>query len=521
MKQQAIDNLKNAIHLGESFNKTFSNIQNATKEGKYGEASDEVQKWRKQVDILQEQIDGQLSHCKRLRENTILKSLCEEDSSVVVARKARNVMNFLKHDVVNLNNNFPKVAYDLPPSTLNDQGRGRKEDDLNESDEGNYILEDDDFDGEGAKNGIEGTKKKRKYDEPTRQQLVQQDVSRMFHEMEIKRENQEGKVGDEYVDVQSLLKLFELRSKMLSNVIFEILNRKRKMDRSFGYDDDFRKIRQPEDGESDEIYKITELIKQANDMIVETNSSRMALAADSDETMHRLVSENTTLRQKYSKCLREKNDFERRLNDYISQKPLSTVDRIAMEEAISERNKMQIKFKELNDIMAKSSVKEELLNNKIIILTDERNSLKTKLKERTDWFGPHVENLEQTLKHTKNSYNSFKLNVELLSSMYKESLQKLEDMKDTVDNVKNERDTLGKKMSILMKKLQTEKLENIRKDKLIRKILAAKHAGTSALNSKLDELDKTNEKVEVSFLFYTIIRLGNDRARFNLHLFTA
>ena len=147
MKQQAIDNLKNAIHLGESFNKQFSNIQNATKEGKYAEASGEVQKWRKQVDILQEQIDGQLSHCKRLRENTILKSLCEEDSSIVVARKARNVMNFLKHDVVNLNNNFPKVAYDLKPS-LNDQGRGRKEDDLNESDEGNYILEDDDFDEE-------------------------------------------------------------------------------------------------------------------------------------------------------------------------------------------------------------------------------------------------------------------------------------------------------------------------------------------------------------------------------------
>ena len=81
-------------------------------------------------------------------------------------------------------------------------------------------------------------------------------------------------------------------------------------------------------------------------MIEETHSSRMALAADSEETMHRLVSENKALKRKYAQCLNDRNRFERRLNN-IYHKPLSTVDRIAMEEAISERNKIQVEFKKL------------------------------------------------------------------------------------------------------------------------------------------------------------------------------
>ena len=180
-----------------------------------------------------------------------------------------------------------------------------------------------------------------------------------------------------------------------------------------------------------------------------------------------------------------------------------------MEEAISERNKIQVEFKKANDTIAKAAVKEELLMNKIVMLTDQVNALSSKLKERTDWFGPHVENLEQTLKHTKKNYNTFKLNVELLSKMYKESLGNLEQMKVTVDDVKKERDVLGNKMSILMKRLQTEKRENIRKDKLIKKVLAAKHAGSEALNSNLQELDDANDKIEVSksYLYIYIIHI--------------
>ena len=519
MKQQAIDQLKDAIHLGDTFPKRFDNINNATKEGKYGDAKEEVTKWRKQVDILQNQIDNQLSHCKKLRENTILKSLYEEDSSIVVARKSRTVINFLKHDIVNLNNNFPNVAYDLLIGSLSSGGniRGTRIGDINndiddESEDEDFdddMLGETDFDQEEGKKGENGKKKKkkRKFNEPTKGQLVQKAISTMFQEMEIKRENLEGKVGDDYVDAESLLKLLELRAKMLSNVLFDILKKKRMMDKSFGYDEDFRKLRRPEHGESDEIYKLTEFIKQGNEMIEETHSSRMALAADSEETMHRLVSENKALKRKYAQCLNDRNQFERRLNEYISQKPLSTVDRIAMEEAISERNKIQVEFKKANDTIAKAAVKEELLMNKIVMLTDQVNALSSKLKERTDWFGPHVENLEQTLKHTKKNYNTFKLNVELLSKMYKESLGNLEHMKVTVDDVKKERDVLGNKMSILMKRLQTEKRENIRKDKLIKKVLAAKHAGSEALNSNLQELDDANDKIEVSksylYIYYS------------------
>ena len=163
MKQQAIDQLKDAIHLGDTFPRRFDNINNATKEGKYGDAKEEVTKWRKQVDILQNQIDNQLSHCKKLRENTILKSLYEEDSSIVVARKSRTVINFLKHDIVNLNNNFPNVAYDLLIGSLSSGGniRGTRIGDINndlddESEDEDFdddMLGETDFDQEEGKKG--------------------------------------------------------------------------------------------------------------------------------------------------------------------------------------------------------------------------------------------------------------------------------------------------------------------------------------------------------------------------------
>ena len=109
-----------------------------------------------------------------------------------------------------------------------------------------------------------------------------------------------------------------------------------------------------------------------------------------------------------------------------------------------------------------------------------------------------MENIEETLRQTKKNYNTFQLNMDLLSNMYKDSLKNLEAMKCSMTDVTKERDSLGKKMSILVKKLQIEKQENIRKDKLIKKILAAKHAGTAALNESIEELNEATEKAEVS-----------------------
>ena len=113
-------------------------------------------------------------------------------------------------------------------------------------------------------------------------------------------------------------------------------------------------------------------------------------------------------------------------------------------------------------------------------------------------LGPHMENIEQALHETKKNYNAFQLNMDLLSNMYKDSLKNLEAMKCSMNDVTRERDSMGKKMSILVKKLQIEKQENIRKDKLIKKILAAKHAGTAALNESMEELNEATEKAEVS-----------------------
>ena len=111
----------------------------------------------------------------------------------------------------------------------------------------------------------------------------------------------------------------------------------------------------------------------------------MALAADSEDTIHRLVSENRELKKKYAKCAHDMNRMERRLKEFISQKPLSTIDRIKMEEAILERNKIEKDLDKANDVITKVQLKQNLMQDKIKILSDEATHLRTKLKERTEW----------------------------------------------------------------------------------------------------------------------------------------
>ena len=232
---------------------------------------------------------------------------------------------------------------------------------------------------------VSSKRRKKKYNELTKSQLIEKELTELFEGIDSSREHMEGKNGEDFVDVEGLLKLYEVRSRMLSNILFDILKRKRAMDRSFGYDEDFRKLRRPEHGESDDVFKITELVKVGLDMIDETNSSRMALAADSEETMHRLVLENRELKKKYAKCAHDMNKMERRLQEYISQKPLSTIDRIKMEEAILERNKIEKDLDKANDVITKVQLKQNLMQDKIKILSDEATHLRTKLKERTEW----------------------------------------------------------------------------------------------------------------------------------------
>ena len=381
MKQRGVDNLKNAIHIGDAISNSFGNINRAVSEGKYDEAQDQVRGWRKQASALQDQIDDQLSLCKKLRKNNILKSLYEEDKGTVLARKTRSILTFLKHDIVNLNHNFPDWAYELSPSksTLIDS----EGDEFNESEDDmdhNYLGE-----GEGKSEGVSSKRRKKKYNELTKSQLIEKELTELFEGIDSSREHMEGKNGEDFVDVEGLLKLYEVRSNMLSNILFEILKRKRAMDRSFGYDEDFRKLRRPEHGESADVFKITELVKVGLDMIDETKSSRMALAADSEDTMHRLVSENRELKKKYAKCAHDMNRMERRLKEFISQKPLSTIDRIKMEEAILERNKIEKDLDKANDVITKVQLKQNLMQDKIKILSGEATHLRTKLKERTEW----------------------------------------------------------------------------------------------------------------------------------------
>ena len=91
------------------------------------------------------------------------------------------------------------------------------------------------------------------------------------------------------------------------------------------------------------------------------------------------------MKKKYAKCAHDMNRMERRLQEYISQKPLSTIDRIKMEEAILERNKIEKDLDKANDVITKVQLKQNLMQDKIKILSDEATHLRTKLKERTEW----------------------------------------------------------------------------------------------------------------------------------------
>ena len=50
-----------------------------------------------------------------------------------------------------------------------------------------------------------------------------------------------------------------------------------------------------------------------------------------------------------------------------------------------ERNKIEKDLDKANDVITKVQLKQNLMQDKIKILTDEATHLRTKLKERTEW----------------------------------------------------------------------------------------------------------------------------------------
>ena len=496
LKQTAQQNVVHAKALHEDLPRKIESVKKLVSEEKYEDADEEMRKWRRQTEMLQEQIDNQLKHCKDLRESKTLLSLYTEDAGILVGRRAREICSILKNDVLSLNFHFPKLAYNEGPSAKEEY-------------EGKHSY--DGEDGDEAKKMFEA---RRQSEGPSRDEIVHKEILELFQRFELSpgsvEKSESASDGADYEDTMSMkelskqleaiFELFFLRSRMITNVVFDTTQQKKRMDKEFGYIEDFRKIEQRNFNESDEVFQLNKLIKNSREMTTEIKSSRMSMAADAGETMHRLTTENKELLSKVEEALDRRDRAEQRLEEYLSENPLSTVDRIKMEEAISKMTEFRTKLQKQNDKNAEHAVETERLKDQLTVLNDKVIHLQEALRAQSEWFQPHVANLEHSLQMTKKSFNTVTMDIELISKLYQESLKNLENKRIYCEKIEEERNIMGEKLAEVIKKLRIEKRENVRKDALITKVMASRMASIDSVKEKEGKVSETYEKLHVSIV---------------------
>ena len=69
LQEAAKGNLASGTKLSNALPKALPALKRFVDEEKYEDADEELKKWKRHTERLQEQIDNQLSHCRSLREN--------------------------------------------------------------------------------------------------------------------------------------------------------------------------------------------------------------------------------------------------------------------------------------------------------------------------------------------------------------------------------------------------------------------------------------------------------------------
>jgi hypothetical protein len=475
LQEAAKGNLASGTKLSNALPKALPALKRFVDEEKYEDADEELKKWKRHTERLQEQIDNQLSHCRSLRENKTLLSLYSEDKGVVLARKSQEVLSFLKSDIRSLNHNFPKVAYQLT-----EENEYESKNDDAELDEAEKIFRD-----------------RRQAEGPSRREKVLRELNMLLEKADPTALPMEEKETPS-VNLEGIFELLKLRGQMTSNVLFQAIKQKKELDRAFGYDEDFRKVRRHDFNESDEVFQMTSVLHNGKKMANELKSCRMALAPDAGETMHQLISDNATMTSKLKESEAALKKATALLEEFQSGKSLSTVERIKMQEALSKYETVHSTLRKEQEINAMNTATTNQLKDQVKVLNSRNERLKRNLAAKISWFDPQIQSVEMALKETKKSLDTVTMDVTLMSRMYQESLGELNRMSKKAKAVEEERDDMGAKMAELIKKIQIEKRENRRKDKIIDRVMAARIVRNRSIQEQGENMAETQKQLDVS-----------------------
>lgn len=103
-----------------------------------------------------------------------------------------------------------------------------------------------------------------------------------------------------------------------------------------------------------------------------------------------------------------------------------------------------------------------------------RMESKTREEEQAYMF-PRIEYLEEIVQTTASSFEHLSLDVELLSNMYAGACAQLENRSSVSHKLRAEMQTITEKFRDLLKRMQDEKKENKRKDRIITALMGARH----------------------------------------------
>ena len=276
-------------------------------------------------------------------------SLYSEDKGVVLARKSQEVLSFLKSDIRSLNHNFPQVAYQLT-----EENEYESKNDDAELDEAEKIFRD-----------------RRQAEGPSRREKVLRELNVLLEKADPTALPMEEKETPS-VNLEGIFELLKLRGQMTSNVLFQAIKQKKELDRAFGYDEDFRKVRRHDFNESDEVFQMTSVLHNGKKMANELKSCRMALAPDAGETMHQLISDNATMTSKLKESEAALKKATALLEEFQSGKSLSTVERIKMQEALSKYETVHSTLRKEQEINAMNTATTNQLKDQVKVLNSRK-----------------------------------------------------------------------------------------------------------------------------------------------------
>ncbi|GLE03757.1 hypothetical protein PINS_up012659 [Pythium insidiosum] len=147
----------------------------------------------------------------------------------------------------------------------------------------------------------------------------------------------------------------------------------------------------------------------------------------------------------------------------------------ALDEVNFMLQKLRREMAELKSTHAKVQLTNSQLEDDLAHLQRKYEDDKRAHMSEKKWYGPKIQKLEETIMLTSKAFEGLRLNVELITNMYKTLSQTLSTYEEEENELKQERDRVSGLLSLEIRKVAQLKKDNARKDELVTIAMAARH----------------------------------------------